>query len=159
METLRRIFDSIRFTLSEKTRGGVAAPMGVPIRKLCCRPGCDDLSVDQGAHCPFHERERLDKLATRRAGAKRGVEAMAGAVLYSTKAWKDARRAFLKRHPLCVDCGGLGLVVEAREVDHIKPHRGDRALFFDRTNWQSLCRSCHSRKTAREIWHGGVSEK
>jgi len=37
-------------------------------------------------------------------------------------------------------------------VDHVIPHRGDQALFWDEEgNWQSLCWSCHSRKTAAEI--------
>jgi len=36
-------------------------------------------------------------------------------------------------------------------VDHIIPHRGDLALFWDeKNNWQALCHRCHSRKTARE---------
>ena len=34
-------------------------------------------------------------------------------------------------------------------VDHLVPHRGDRLLFWDASNWQSLCESCHNRKTAR----------
>jgi 5-methylcytosine-specific restriction endonuclease McrA len=29
-------------------------------------------------------------------------------------------------------------------VDHIQPHRGDQRLFWDRRNWQPLCRTCHS---------------
>ncbi len=29
-------------------------------------------------------------------------------------------------------------------MDHIKPHRGDLALFWDRTNWQPLCNPCHN---------------
>ncbi|WP_286905729.1 HNH endonuclease signature motif containing protein [Roseovarius sp.] len=129
------------------------------IRKVCCRPGCDDLSIDGGAHCHWHEQERLDKQAARRARAKLGREAQAGIELYATRAWKDGRRAFLARHVTCCDCGELGLVVEATEVDHIEPHRGDRAKFFDRTNWQALCKPCHSRKTAREVWHGGAIRK
>jgi 5-methylcytosine-specific restriction protein A len=24
------------------------------------------------------------------------------------------------------------------------PHKGDRALFWDRDNWQPLCTSCHN---------------
>ncbi len=38
----------------------------------------------------------------------------------------------------------------ANEVDHIKPHNGDLALFWDESNWQSLCKACHSRKTMGE---------
>jgi 5-methylcytosine-specific restriction protein A len=40
-------------------------------------------------------------------------------------------------------------------VDHIVPHRGDKKLFWDSSNWQALCdgqtgRGCHDRKT----WSG-----
>lgn len=39
----------------------------------------------------------------------------------------------------------MGDVVAATVVDHIKPHRGDRALAFDPDNLQSLCKPCHDR--------------
>ncbi|CUH68670.1 HNH endonuclease [Thalassovita gelatinovora] len=129
------------------------------IRKVCCRPGCDDIAVAGGAHCPYHEDERKAKLSARRARAKLSSEAQAGALLYATKEWKTGRRVYLARNPLCVDCGELGLVVEATEVDHVKPHRGDRAKFFDRSNWQALCKPCHSRKTAREVLALGGGRK
>lgn len=74
---------------------------------------------------------------------------------YADPRWQHARRAFLREHPLCCDCGELGAVVEATDVDHVVPHRGDPKLFWDRSNWQALCHECHSRKTAREVWHGG----
>lgn len=64
--------------------------------------------------------------------------------------WQRARKVYLAAHPLCVHCEAAGRTMAATEVDHVKPHRGDRALFWDATNWQPLCRSCHSRKTATE---------
>jgi 5-methylcytosine-specific restriction protein A len=39
-------------------------------------------------------------------------------------------------------------VTVATVVDHILPHRGDRVLFWDRSNWQALSKKCHDRKTA-----------
>ncbi|WP_197457685.1 HNH endonuclease signature motif containing protein, partial [Snodgrassella sp. CFCC 13594] len=40
---------------------------------------------------------------------------------------------------------------EATVVDHIKPHCGDMKLFWNRNNWQSLCKGCHdSIKQAEE---------
>lgn len=32
----------------------------------------------------------------------------------------------------------------ASVVDHITPHRGDYALFWDQANWQSLCAPHHN---------------
>ena len=40
-------------------------------------------------------------------------------------------------------------------LDHIIPHRGDRKLFWDRDNWQALCKSCHAKIHAEhgDRWH------
>jgi 5-methylcytosine-specific restriction protein A len=61
------------------------------------------------------------------------------------------RSAFLKRHPICNICRSE----PASILDHIMPHRGIPALFWDQTNWQGLCVTCHGRKTARETWGRG----
>ncbi len=63
--------------------------------------------------------------------------------------WQSARTAYLAEHPLCRSCRQAGRVAEATVVDHIVPHRGDQRLFWDITNWQSLCKRCHDKKTAR----------
>ncbi|WP_338080605.1 HNH endonuclease signature motif containing protein [Cohnella luojiensis] len=43
-----------------------------------------------------------------------------------------------------------GRVVAATVVDHIKPHKGNKILFWDKNNWQPLCKQHHDRKTAIE---------
>jgi len=58
--------------------------------------------------------------------------------------WQKARKAYLAEHPVCVWCLQSGLVVAAFAVDHIEPHRGDYALFWDKANWQALCKTCHA---------------
>jgi 5-methylcytosine-specific restriction enzyme A len=65
--------------------------------------------------------------------------------------WRKARAAYLAVHPLCVMCEAAGDVTPATVVDHRVHHEGphDR-LFWDQENWQSLCKRCHDRKTARE---------
>ncbi|UVC10187.1 HNH endonuclease [Rhizobium sp. TH2] len=61
--------------------------------------------------------------------------------------WRKARIAYLDLHP---HCAMLGCGKPARVVDHRIPHRGDDRLFWDRTNWQSLCTPCHSRVKQRQ---------
>ncbi|MFC3058810.1 HNH endonuclease signature motif containing protein [Paenirhodobacter populi] len=38
----------------------------------------------------------------------------------------------------------------AEHVDHIKPHRGDQALFWDWRNLQALCAHCHNSVKQRQ---------
>ena len=75
-----------------------------------------------------------------------------------TKRWEKEARAFKARYPLCgMRQGGWPPVMSrchlerrttpADVVDHVEPHRGDMALFWDTHNWQSLCATCHNSKT------------
>jgi len=72
--------------------------------------------------------------------------------LYNLASWRSSASAFLAENPLCVMClkGQPPRHTPATCVDHRVPHRGNRQLFHDRRNWQSLCHACHSRKTAAE---------
>lgn len=63
--------------------------------------------------------------------------------------WRKARAAFLMERPFCAMCEATGKLQAATVVDHVKPHRGDEALFWDRTNWQPLCERHHNRDKAR----------
>ena len=75
-----------------------------------------------------------------------------------TKRWARASVAFRVRYPLCgmrpggippvmSQCHDEGRVTAATQTDHVRPHRGNHALFWDTTNWQALCASCGARKT------------
>jgi len=70
-------------------------------------------------------------------------------------AWHVARNDYLRRHPLCAQCLKRGKHVGAVAVDHIKAHKGNKALFWNEANWQSLCTSCHNSKSgAGEVMLG-----
>lgn len=70
--------------------------------------------------------------------------------------WRKARATYLREHPLCAMHMEIGQVVQATVVDHKIPHRGDQALFWDRSNWQSLCKECHDRHKQRLEKSGAV---
>ncbi|MDP2026435.1 HNH endonuclease [Sulfuriferula sp.] len=109
--------------------------------KPCRHAGCGVLVVDGSGLCQAH-------LKSRRAASdqQRGSSTERG---YGGQ-WRKARAGYLRSHPLCVVCATAGVVRAANVVDHIVPHKGDQALFWDKTNWQSLCKSHHDAKTARE---------
>lgn len=71
-----------------------------------------------------------------------------GAAVYRSPQWA-ALRLLAKRRDgwRCVKCGARSRL----EVDHIKPVRTHPELSFDLTNLQTLCATCHSRKTRVEI--------
>jgi len=58
--------------------------------------------------------------------------------------WRAIRARHLSDRPACARCGSRTRL----HVDHVRPHRGIDALRLDPANLQTLCVSCHSRKTA-----------
>ena len=69
-------------------------------------------------------------------------------MFYGLKALQSLRIATIARDGgRCRRCGVR--VTSGRKskrsaaVDHIKPHKGDKALFFDPDNVWTLCKGCH----------------
>lgn len=103
----------------------------------CKHPGCGRLVPYGTMYCEEHKPlHRHDRKTTGEKG-------------YGSR-WQKARAVYLQSHPFCVRCLAKGRYVKATVVDHIIPHRGDRKLFWDRDNWQALCKSCHDSKTMTE---------
>lgn len=67
-----------------------------------------------------------------------------------SKRWEQARELFLMENPLCAYCQKQGRTEPATIVDHITPHKGDERLFWDKGNWQALCKFCHDSVKKRE---------
>lgn len=70
--------------------------------------------------------------------------------LYNTARWVRVRRAQLAGEPLCRKCKAQGHRTLGTVADHIKPHKGDLALFFDHDNLQTLCKPHHDATKAIE---------
>ena len=115
---------------------------GKPARP-CRWPRCPQLTNARSGYCEAHL-----KASRAQQDARRGTAAQRG---YGAR-WQRASKVYLAEHPLCAMCLSKqpSRVTAATLVDHIIPHKGDPALFWDRANWQSLCEDCHNEKTARE---------
>lgn len=83
-----------------------------------------------------------------RAHEERRTNAEPWRLWYRTDAWARIKALVLGREPWCREHARIGQQVKATVVDHITPHRGCADVFWDQQNWQPLCSSCHSRKTA-----------
>ena len=71
--------------------------------------------------------------------------------MYASKRWRDERIRYLLVNPFCAKCKEEdGTLTPANVVDHVVDHKGDYNLFWDISNWQSLCNRHHNSKTARE---------
>lgn len=110
--------------------------------KPCSAPGCGKLTHDR--YCDQHavaaKEEKRETERQRGSASARGYG----------RPWQKYRAGFIRNNPLCCVCEAEGRVEPTTDVDHIKPHRGDQKLFWDKNNHQGLCHPCHSRKTATE---------
>ena len=110
-----------------------------PLRP-CRHSGCGALTRE--GYCSAHKPKPMP----------RSCEAASWRRWYSLKIWTDdLRPGQLFRERFCRECARNGIRTIATDVDHIRDHKGDWDLFTDRGNLQSLCHSCHSRKTAAEM--------
>lgn len=65
---------------------------------------------------------------------------------YQSRRWRKKRLRQLDHEPLCRTCAADDKTVPARIADHIVDHHGNPDAFWN-NELQSLCASCHSRKT------------
>lgn len=119
-----------------------------PLRP-CRHPGCGVLVA--GGYCDKHRQLRT---------SSRSDESKSWHWMYLSPEWvDDLRPGQLLREPFCRECAKRGERVYATDVDHIVDHKGNWDIFTDRNNLESLCHSCHSRKTARELWQTRTKNK
>lgn len=98
-------------------------------------------TVAHGARCPCQI--KTTRARNKRHDANRPNAAQRG---YGSQ-WRTARDAFLAVNDRCA---WPGCFARATVVDHVIPHRGDMRLFWDRTNWQPLCKHHHDMHKQRQ---------
>ena len=106
------------------------------MRKPCGKPGCLKLVDGKVKYCTQHTSAMYKQADIKRGGKD---------LFYDSGDWRRCRKIKLYLNPVCEICNQQA----ATEVDHIVPRKSGGAD-FELNNLQSLCKSCHSRKTISE---------
>jgi 5-methylcytosine-specific restriction protein A len=109
-------------------------------KKPCSYPGCNKLTNNQ--FCEEHKKA-ADKAYNQYGRDKQSQS------FYNSAAWKKLRSIKLCLDPLCEECYKKGILSKATIADHIVP-RKQGGVPLDINNLQSLCQSCHSKKSVKE---------
>ena len=103
--------------------GASEVPLSAPSHHSCGHP-------PTRGRCPICRAEyKAMKDKERPNATQRGYDSV----------WQQIRAEHLRLNPNCKRCNAT-----ATHVDHIVPHRGQRQLFLNRSNLQSLCTHCHN---------------
>jgi 5-methylcytosine-specific restriction enzyme A len=111
-------------------------------KKECAEPSCPK-TIDHGQkYCDQHKFRLKEHEQRRGTSSERGYNST----------WKKARDTYLKKHPFCEVCKKEGRLTWGTAVDHIVPviNGQQDPNLWNINNWESICQSCHSRKTAKE---------
>ena len=112
--------------------------------KLC---GCGKIINQYLARCNRCEEKRKD----RHKLYDKNVRDKEAAAFYNSKGWKFVREHAMQRDfGLCQRCYAKEDITLADMVDHIVPIKVQPELSLELDNTQSLCNSCHAKKTAED---------
>ncbi|WP_054948968.1 HNH endonuclease [Numidum massiliense] len=114
-------------------------------KKPCAAPGCPNLTDGQYCEQHAHKSAERDRYYDRHHRDKQAR------TFYRSPEWKLVRQRALNRDSgLCQHCLRRKRITMADMVDHIVPIRKAWHLRLDTRNLQSLCNSCHNKKTAED---------
>jgi len=117
--------------------------------KPCAYKGCSNLVPPNERYCKEHKNIADKEYNKTKRDTKTHKE------VYNTRRWRKVRELALKRDGgLCQMCLAEGRIVKADVVDHIVEIK-DGGAAYDLDNLQSLCHSCHNKKTAQERKYRG----
>jgi len=120
------------------------------IKKPCRVYRCAEFVVKGSKWCKIHkpEMEKIEAQKLKQAGEKYDKDRPSPSKRGYGTVWQKIRKSHLRKHPLCVSCKQLNIIKEGEEVDHILPLNDGGTHHPD--NLQTLCKSCHSTKTAQD---------
>lgn len=106
------------------------------IERPCRAFMCPNTTSNSNGYCDEHQGMAREQRGSAR---QRGYD----------RRWEKFRAAYLKEHPLCVDCLKENRLIPATEVHHIQKLAEYPELKYVENNLMALCHKCHSKRTAR----------
>ena len=98
-------------------------------------------------YIPSDQRKKQKEREERR---QKGYSKASRDGFYNSSEWRTLRSGYIAENPLCEHCKQYGKLTPGQVVDHIKPVHLNPELSLDWDNLQTLCHSCHARKTHRD---------
>lgn len=111
------------------------------ITSNCNYPHCG-LPSTSGKYCDKHK--RISREESERVRLRNSPSVQDRKQFYNSVQWRSISKWFRRKNPLCAVCGKI-----AHHVDHIVP-LADGGHATSEENLQSLCVSCHTKKTIVE---------
>lgn len=115
--------------------------------KQCNWAGCNNIVPYDERYCEKHKKHINKYRYHKRMYASDESKYQQ---FYKSTQWRKMSRHWLERNPICVKCYEQGIIRPAQIVDHVHEIKDDWSRRLDETNLQSLCRTCHNRKTKAE---------
>ena len=113
---------------------------------------CPDVCLPQKDVCEKHKNIKTFKPKQKRKPGQRRKRKRPVHPLYKTRAWLTFREGELAKNPLCFAHLQRGVAIAAVTLDHIIPLWYDPHQPLESERVQSLCISCHSKKTLAETF-------
>ena len=95
---------------------------------------------------PRNKRFHQDKI---KPFANRSNRTEDNSKFYKSRAWQKIGLRHRMEEPLCRQCKKMGIDTPGQLTDHIKPI-SEGGSKTDRNNLQTLCNTCHNRKSGSE---------
>lgn len=109
-------------------------------KKPCRHPNCPNLTHD--TYCDVHK-------AKHNADYNNFKRTQESKAFYNSTRWRALSKHQLTIQPLCQECLKNNRFIKAQIADHIVPIKNGGEK-YDIDNLQSLCLSCHNKKTSKE---------
>lgn len=120
---------------------------------VCQRPKCGNTALPGWKFCAACQKYGVTVLPYDRPSERRGKKKAEDA-FYDTREWRDLRNEHRAHNIWCESCNLKvpRVLSEVKHVDHILPRLKWPSLELSPDNLQSLCLTCHNRKSRSEIF-------